>query len=54
VKAAKAALTAWERGGHEQDLAEVSALVDACFDSRDYQEGRRAFAEKRKPAFQGR
>lgn len=54
VKAAKAALDAWERGGRESDLEMVAALVDACFDSDDYREGRRAFAEKRKPAFQGR
>ena len=54
VKAAKAALDAWERGGRPEELAAVNALVDACFDSDDYKEGRRAFAEKRQAAFQGR
>lgn len=54
VKAAKAALNAWERGGREDDLAEVSQLVKACFDSEDYKEGRRAFGEKRTPDFKGR
>jgi enoyl-CoA hydratase len=54
VKAAKAALDAWERGERADDVAAVRALVDACFDSDDYREGRRAFREKRRPGFQGR
>ena len=54
VKAAKAAIDAWERGGREQDLEAVRMLVDECFDSSDYQEGRRAFQEKRTPDFSGR
>jgi 1,4-dihydroxy-2-naphthoyl-CoA synthase len=28
-------------------------MVEACFKSNDYTEGRRAFMEKRKPAFTG-
>ena len=54
VKAAKAALDAWERGGREEDLQRVRTLVNACFDSEDYREGRRAFAAKRAPRFVGR
>ncbi|MDE0054235.1 MAG: enoyl-CoA hydratase [Gammaproteobacteria bacterium] len=54
LKAAKAAVDAWERGGRKEDLENVRRLVEACFDSDDYREGRRAFAEKRTPQFDGR
>jgi len=45
--AAKAAVNAWERGGREDEIKRVKAMVDACFDSDDYKEGRAAFAAKR-------
>jgi enoyl-CoA hydratase/carnithine racemase len=54
VHAAKAALREWERDPADRDVARVEALVNACFDSEDYKEGRRAFAQKRPPAFRGR
>ena len=37
----------------DRDLAACERLVEACFESADYVEGRRAFMEKRKPVFTG-
>ena len=54
VQVAKAALDAWERGPDAGEVNAIDATVKACFDSQDYEEGRRAFMEKRKPRFQGR
>jgi enoyl-CoA hydratase len=54
IRAAKAAVNAFERYSRLEEGREVAALVDACFDSEDYSEGRRAFAEKRAPRFAGR
>ena len=42
------------RDPDQRDLARCQAMVDACFASQDYIEGRRAFMEKRKPVFTGR
>ena len=53
VHAAKVALREGERDPPVRDLTRVDALVNACFDSDDYLEGRRAFAEKRQPNFHG-
>ncbi len=53
LRAAKAALRAFERGGRREDVAEVQRLVNACFDSDDYKEGRKAFQQKRTPDFRG-
>jgi enoyl-CoA hydratase len=56
VAAAKAAIRAAARPPQPQpqDLARIEAMIEACFRSEDYQEGQRAFAEKRPPAFRGR
>ena len=42
------------RDAGDRDLDALEAMVQACFDSQDYIEGRRAFMEKRKPEFKGR
>ena len=38
----------------DRNLASIEELVQACFASDDYREGRAAFMEKRKPKFKGR
>ncbi len=51
VQAAKQAIVAITENA--QDLSAVHAAVQACFKSKDYAEGRLAFAQKRPPAFTG-
>ena len=54
VRAAKAAINEGTKNPDDRDLDRVAAMVEACFNSEDYKEGRRAFMEKRKPQFLGR
>ncbi|MBO0839035.1 MAG: enoyl-CoA hydratase/isomerase family protein [Actinobacteria bacterium] len=54
VAASKAAIREALRPPGLRDTARVEAMIEACFQSEDYREGQRAFAEKRPPAFTGR
>ena len=53
IKAVKATVADVVKEDSKRDLKRSAALVDACFKSRDYEEGRKAFMEKRKPVFTG-
>jgi enoyl-CoA hydratase/carnithine racemase len=53
VAAVKAAIREATRPAERRDLAQVEAMVEACYRSADYLEGQRAFMEKRPPTFTG-
>ncbi|MEE8535527.1 MAG: enoyl-CoA hydratase-related protein, partial [Kiloniellales bacterium] len=53
VRTAKAALNEAVKDPAMRDLDRVAAMVEQCFDSKDYKEGREAFMAKRKPIFTG-
>lgn len=54
VRAAKASIRETFKDPSRRDVAQVQAMVEACFQSDDYKEGRRAFMEKRTPDFKGK
>jgi enoyl-CoA hydratase/carnithine racemase len=53
VKAAKYVANEVVKDESKRNLARCAELVEQCFASNDYTEGRRAFMEKRKPDFTG-
>ena len=54
IKAAKFAIGEILKDESKRDMARVDAMVEACFASTDYVEGRTAFMAKRKPEFTGK
>lgn len=54
IRAAKATIGEVYKDETARDMRRVETLIKACFDSRDFKEGREAFMEKRKPVFEGR
>jgi enoyl-CoA hydratase len=53
VKAEKFIINEAVRDESKRNMARCAELVEQCFASNDYTEGRRAFMEKRKPKFTG-
>src|SRR5690606_9652901 len=54
LRAIKQGYLCLEKHARDTDMRAAQDLIDRCFNSADYQEGRTAFAEKRKPSFQGK
>lgn len=54
IKACKQIIAEISKDPDHRDLDLCKRLVDACYASRDYKEGRKAFMQKRKLKFQGK
>ena len=54
IALAKAAAREIAKPESKQDHKKLEKMAEACFNSDDFKEGRRAFMEKRKPVFKGK
>jgi enoyl-CoA hydratase len=54
IRASKVAITEVLKDPDLRDMEAIESMGNACMDSEDFREGRRAFMEKRQPKFLGR